>query len=79
MYTRFLLPTIFSPIATTPLLVPLRKSQHFDSYLTQILTLKSQMISFNLKYSPALFKIPKFTPFHPFLELACQKLYTFIS
>ena len=28
---------------------------------------------------PAIFKIPKFTPFHPFLKLACQKLHTFIS
>ena len=64
---------------TTPLLVSSSKSQHFDSHLTQIFTLNSQIILFNPKYSPALFHIPKFTPFHPFLELACQKLYAFIS
>ena len=86
MYTPFVLPTIFSPIVTsiwffltTPLLVPPTKSQHFDSYLTQIFTLNSQIIVLSPKYPPAIFKIPKFTPFHPFLKLACQKLHTFIS
>ena len=69
----------FDFFLTTPLLVPPTKSQHFDSYLTQIFTLNSQIIVLSPKYPPAIFKIPKFTPFHPFLKLACQKLHTFIS
>ena len=57
----------FDFFSTTPLLVPPSKSQFFYSYLTQFVTLNSQIIFYLIPNSPLPFSkssnLPHFTPF----------------